>query len=301
MAQIPSDIEKKLKAVIRRIEEAAVFDGVGNESFDASTSIKTLSKVSGMSERSLRDWFKIYAGQKISHYISKRRAEYATRIFRLFPDTSKSEVSNRIGLSNPQALYPFMRKNGIPSIDGLRGTYKLPKDQTLNFRYDRIPDCILFYTLIDIAYKECSTTEFEIENWGGIENFIKCKFPEATIIGYVGFAIDRYIDNKTEEGIFISGILCNDVERTRLPRDIIGMFGWWLLPCQEYAVFTHNGNYESLSDIYFHCLETLRQNAIQIDKFHLIMERYLNSPFDTPADELKTEIWVPIIRANNKD
>lgn len=121
MVKIPLDIEKKLKAVIRRIEEAAFWGGVGNESIDDSTSIRTLSRMAGMSERSLRDWFKIYTGQRISRYISIRRAEYATRIFRLFPDTPKSDVSRSIGLSNPQALYPFMRKIGITSIDDLRG------------------------------------------------------------------------------------------------------------------------------------------------------------------------------------
>lgn len=55
MAKIPLDIEKKLKAVIRRIEETSFVGSVGNETIDDSTSIRTLSKVAGMSERSLRD------------------------------------------------------------------------------------------------------------------------------------------------------------------------------------------------------------------------------------------------------
>lgn len=296
MVKVPLDIEKKLKAVIRRIEETIFVGGVGNETIDDSTSIRTLSRVAGMSERSLRDWFKIYTGQKISRYISIRRAEYATRIFRLFPDTPKSYVSGSIALSNPQALYPFMRKIGITSIDDLRGVDSMTDLRSLSFRFDYLPDCILFYTLNETFYEDCSTVEFEKGNWDIIENFIKNKLSETVILGYVGFAVDRYIENKSDEGFFIAGILCKDEVRARLSRDIIGDVGWTSLPCHEYAVFTHTGDYANLSDIYLCCLETLRSSAIQIDKSHLLMERYLNSPVDTCAKDLKTEIWMPIIR-----
>lgn len=297
MVQVPPDIEKKLKAVINRIEEAAFLGDIGSTSFDDLTSVRTLSRVSGMSERSLRDWFKTCTGQKISHYVSMRRAEYATRIFRLFPDTSKSEVSRSIGLSNPQALYPFMRKNGITSIDELKRSYCNCAENTfLKFRIDKLPDCVLFYTLNETIYAECSTFEFEKRTWDKIETYIKTKCSGTDIMGYVGFTVDRYIENKTEEGFFIAGILCKHDARTRISRDIIGEIGRWLLPGHEYAVFTHTGDYANLSDIYLCCLETLRKNVIQIDKSHLLMERYLNSPVDTTAKDLKTEIWVPIIR-----
>lgn len=296
MAKIPLDIEKKLKAVIRRIEETYFVGSVGNETIDDSTSIRTLSKVAGMSERSLRDWFKIYTGQKISRYISIRRAEYATRIFRLFPNTPKSDVSRNIGLSNSQALYPFMRKIGITSIDDLRGVDSMPDLRSLSFRFDYLPDCILFYTLNETIYEDCSTLEFENGNWDIIENFMKHRLSKTVILGYVGFAIDRYIENKSEEGVFIAGILCKDDIGARLSRDIIGDVGWSLLPGREYAVFTYTGDYANLSDIYLCCLETLRSSDIQIDKSHLLMERYLNSPVDTCAKDLKTEIWVPIVR-----
>lgn len=58
MKLIPDDILMKLKAVTRRIEVAAAFDGIGNEDFNAATSVAKLAEISGMSERSLRDYFK---------------------------------------------------------------------------------------------------------------------------------------------------------------------------------------------------------------------------------------------------
>ncbi len=59
MKNIPEDILNKLKAVTRRIEIAAAFDGIGNEDFNSATSVRRLAEIAGMSERSLRDYFKI--------------------------------------------------------------------------------------------------------------------------------------------------------------------------------------------------------------------------------------------------
>ena len=189
-----------------------------------------------------------------------------------------------------------MRKIGITSIDNLRGEDSMPDLRSLSFRFDYLPDCILFYTLNETIYEDCSTLEFENGNWDIIEIFMKDRLSKTVILGYVGFAIDRYIENKSEEGFFIAGILCKDDIGARISRDIIGDVGWSLLPGREYAVFTYTGDYANLSDIYLCCLETLRSSDIQIDKSHLLMERYLNSPVDTCAKDLKTEIWVPIVR-----
>ena len=247
-----------------------------------------------MSERSLRNWFKTYTGQKISQYVSSRRAEYAARIFRLFPDTSKSEVSRIIGLSNTQSLYPFMRKNGIVSIDELRDSPDTTEFELEKFRYDQIPDSILFYTMQKVSYTECSTAEYEIKNWGEIESYISSNFSEAIKIGDVGFAIDGYVENKTEEGMFISGILCKNIRETQLKHDIIGDIGWRFFPAQKYAVFTHIGDYANLTGTYFSSLCTLQQKSIKIAKSLLIMEKYLNSPINTAPEKLITEIWIPV-------
>ena len=295
MIEIPVDIERKLKAVIRKIEEAVAFDGVMGESFNASTSLKTLSRLSGMSERSLRDWFKSYTGESVSHYAGKRRAEYAARILRLFSRTSKSKVAEIIGLNSSQALYPFMRRNGVEDIDGLRTPCSPIDCQSLSFRFEKIDDCTLFYTLNEANYMDCSAAEFEMENWNKIDEFVKAKYPEAIKIGDVGFAIDRYIENKQEEGIFISGILCENISQLKLPNDMIGDIGWKNIDCRKYAVFSHKGGYEGLSKFYLSALQSLGQrNDLQIEKSLLIMEKYLNSPIDTPDKKLITEIWVPI-------
>lgn len=295
MTDIPIQIEHRLKAVLRRIEESAAFDGVMGKNFQDSISLKTLVRLSGMSERSLRDWFKLYTGESISRYSGKRRAEYAARIFHLFPETSKSMVSHIIGLNSSQAIYPFMRKHGAADFDRLKASYNSAESPFLSFRVEYLPNSIMFYTQNKVLYEECSSAEFEMKNWDIIDEFIQRKYPEAKKISYVGFAIDKYIENKEDEGIFISGILCNNISNTKLSCNMIGEIGWRSVPRQKYAVFSYSGGYEGLSGFYMSSLQTLlRKGDIKIDKSLLIMEKYLNSPIDTPTEELITEIFIPI-------
>ncbi|MDE5839504.1 MAG: AraC family transcriptional regulator, partial [Muribaculaceae bacterium] len=206
MKHIPDDILNKLKAVMRRIEVAAAFDGIGNEDFNTATSVAKLAAISGMSERSLRDYFKLYTHYSLVRYTSARRAEYAARIFRLFPDISASEVARTVGFICPNGIYRLMRSNGIDRIASLHADIPVHTD-ILPYRKERLTDCVMFYRQEETIYKECSEKKFEEENWDAIEKYVESKFPDAKLKGYVGFAIDRYIVNDPESGLFISGIL----------------------------------------------------------------------------------------------
>lgn len=295
MKQIPDDILNKLKAVTRRIEVAAAFDGIGNEDFNAATSVAKLAEISGMSERSLRDYFKSFTGKSLVDYSSERRAEYAARIFRLFPTTSKSEVARAIGFNCPNGIYNLMRKNGINQIDSLLSHFQKPVED-LPFRKERLKDCIMFYRQEDIQYEECSKVSFEKENWDAIEHYVDSKFPRAKLLGYVGFAIDKYLINDTESGVFISGILYQDVSMFELKLDMIGEIGWQPLHERTHAVYKHQGPYSELDNFYYKIFSSIGQTKnINIDISIPVMEKYLNSPSDTSEEELITELWVPLV------
>ncbi|MDE5544248.1 MAG: hypothetical protein K2I83_02415, partial [Bacteroidales bacterium] len=258
MKQLPEDILRKLKAVIRRIEVAAAFDCIGNDDFNTATSVATLSRISGRSERSLRDYFKDYTGQTLVKYVSARRAEYAARLFRLFPDTSKFEAARTIGFMYPNGIYALMRKNGVTDIDSLRNGMPRPTD-ILPYRTECLQDCILFYRQEDVFYQDCSKIEFEADNWDAVENYVTTKFPKAKLSGYVGFAIDRYITNDTESGVFLSGILYSDISACDLKPDMLGEIGWRTIFSKDYAVFTYQGAYKGLDNFYNQVLSTLHQ------------------------------------------
>lgn len=294
MMQIPEDILRKLKAVVRRIEVAAAFNEIGDDTFNAATSVATLCRISGMSERSLRNYFKAYTGQNLVDYASARRAEYAARLFRLFPATSKAEASTTLGFPYPNGIYGLMRKNGVKDIDTLRNMVP-HKTEILPYRTEWLQNCIMFYRQEEVLYQTCSQIEFEAANWVAVENYVTTKFPQARLMGYVGFAIDRYLANDTESGVFLSGILYSDILPRDLKPDMIGEIGWRAISSRKYAVFTYQGAYEGLDDFYNNILSTLHQTeAPKVDISIPFMEKYLNSPSDTTEEELITELWVPL-------
>ena len=294
MGVIPKDIEKKLQVVLRHIEESAAFDGRCGKDFNDATSVSSLAHASGLSVRSLRDYFKAYTGQCLVNYVSERRAEYAARLFRLYPAVSKAQAACSIGFSCPNGIYRLMRKNGVANIDSLRSIGVNDPVDNLVFRKERLSECILFYTQLKTHYDECSTFEFEANNWDKIEAFVSTKFPKAKVSGYVGFAIDRYISDDKDSGIFISGVLCHRINSSELKKDITGNIGWRLIPVRRYAVFTYKGNYDGLTQFYDEIVATINNIDLNIDIAVPYMEKYLNSPTDTPAEELITELWIAL-------
>ena len=294
MEAIPKDIEKKLKAVLRHIEESAAFDGICGKDFNDATSVSSLAHASGLSVRSLRDYFKAYIGQSLVNYVSQRRAEYAARIFRLYPAVSKAQAAYSLGFNCPNGIYRLMRKNGVADIDSLRSMVVNDSAANLPFKKECLPECILFYKQLETHYDECSTCEFEANNWDKIEAFVATRYPNAKVSGYVGFAIDRYITDDKDSGIFISGILYQGIHSSRLNKAITGSIGWRLIPTRRYAVFTHKGNYDGLTSFYDEVIATLNNSDLNIDVAVPYMEKYLNSPTDVPAEELITELWVAL-------
>ncbi|MCH5227153.1 MAG: AraC family transcriptional regulator [Muribaculaceae bacterium] len=292
MKPIPIEIERNLKLIIRVIEIELAF----RQDSDNPVTVKSLVEVSGMSERSLREWFKLYTGLNISEYINRRKREYGARIFCLFPDTTKQEVADIIGLSTSHALYPFMRRGGILDMNKLRGNQLNNDLVQLPFRQERLLDCILLYTLEETLYKLCADPQYETSHWDKIEQFVKSNFPAALKVADVGFALDKYVENKIEEGIFISGVLYRNLFASKLSKGFREEIGWKNIPGGKYAVFTFMGDYDGLSSFYQSVIFTILQSHdLKMVKSSLIMEKYINSPVDTPTEELITEIWVPIV------
>ena len=294
MNEIPEDIEKKLQVVLRHIEESAAFDGRSGMDFNDATSVSSLALASGLSERSLRDYFKAYTGMSLVNYVSGRRAEYAARIFRLYPAVSKAQAASFIGFTSPNGIYRLMRKNGVANIDSLRSMGVNDSDINLAFRKECLPTCILFYNQLETHYDECSTIEFEANNWDKIEAYVSTSYPKAKLSGYVGFAIDRYISDDKYSGTFICGILYQRLHSSELKKDIPGSVGWRVIPSRRYAVFTYKGNYDGLTQFYEEVIATINNRDLNVDIAAPYMEKYLNSPTETPAEELITELWVAL-------
>lgn len=62
----------------------------------------------------------------------------------------------------------------------------------------------------------------------------------------------------------------------------------------KYAVFTLRGSYDLLKSSYDYIFGPwMTESMLEIDNSP-VMEKYINSPHDTPEDKLITEIWIPV-------
>jgi len=279
---IHQDIAIKLCGLLRHIEVELSrdwsLDNIGD-----SLSIEALAQRMNMSVRSLTSYFKLYTGESLGKYIASRRAKYAARLFRLFPDASTAEVSRLNGFFNPPALYSFLKKYGINKPSDLR---KPSTNCTkVIYRREQIDKCICAFKLRFGEYNDCNSVEFEEDNWQAIESSIHDALP----IGYIGIAIDNYLTDDINSGAFMAGVLYNSA--IKVPKE----FGLRIMNKGKYAVFTHIGPYSLLPDFYNSVIATIRHSTDLIVEIAApFFEKYLNSPTDTEAEELITELWIPL-------
>jgi len=279
---IHPDIAINLCGLLRHIEVEISKDW-SHDNISDSISIDALAKRMNMSVRSLTSYFKLYTGESLGKYIASRRAEYAARLFRLFPDASTVEVSRLNGFFNPPALYSFLKKYGINKPSDLR------KPSTnyskLNYHRELIDRCFCVFKLRFGKYNDCNSVDFEKDNWQAIESSITNVQP----IGYIGIAIDNYLSDDINSGAFMAGVLYGNA--LKVPKE----FGLRIMRPGNYAIFTHNGSYTLLPDFYNSVIATIRHSEeLDVDMTSPIFEKYLNSPTDTVAEGLITELWIPL-------
>lgn len=276
------DIVAKLCDLLRHIEVETSKDW-SLDDMSMSISVDALAKRMNMSVRSLTSNFKLYTGESLGKYIASRRAEYAARLFRLFPNTSTAEVSRLNGFFNPPALYSFLKKYGVGKPSNLRKT--MTSDAQLPYRKEVLDTCYMIFKLRHGRFDDCNSVAFEADNWQAIE----AVFPDAQPMAYIGIAIDNYLDDDIYSGTFMAGILYRDA--IKIPNE----FGTRKMRKGTYAVFTHTGPYTSLPEFYNSVFATIQHSTgIDVDMASPIFENYLNSPTDTTTEELITELWIPL-------
>lgn len=280
---IHQEIVLKLCDLLRYIETELSKDW-SIDNINDYISIAALAKRMNMSVRSLTSYFKLYTGESLGKYIASRRAEYAARIFRLFPQTSTAEVSRLNGFFNPPALYLFLKKYGVNKPSDLRKP--IPLNIRLGFRKELLDTSYMVFKLRYGQYDDCNSVEFEENTWQLIENSIS----GATPSGYVGIAIDNYLKDDENSGAFMAGVIYDDAQ-IEVPKE----FGVRIINRGQYAVFTHIGPYTLLPEFYNSVIAFLQNTSdLEVEMGISIFEKYLNSPTDTAAEELITELWIPI-------
>lgn len=291
--------ECELRSVLHTIELAASknrTNEVTTRAFEQEVSIDTLSKITGMSPSSLKQWFKYATGMSIGRYTALRRAQYALRALRLPACKNAKQASQIIGLNEAPALYPLLHRFGIQDVSSHYYDPHEPLNQPLESRIVILPQQIIITRSFEGAYEMTHTTDFEKAYWTTIELIVN-KYPQTlSIEGYVGIAIDDYVHSDESFGHFMAGIRCTQLNDDTIEEIKLGQLQLIAIPEKsEYMVYHYQGSYQGLVDFYREVFVDIFQREIYIlNLFIPLFEQYLNSPSDTPEEELLTELWVPV-------
>jgi AraC-like DNA-binding protein/DNA gyrase inhibitor GyrI len=292
--------ENEMRMVINAIEEAAAKDRTSiTSTFEQEVNIERFVQLLGMSQTSLKQWFKKTTGMSIGRYAAYRRAQYAMRAFRLPSGKNSCEVSQVVGVNEAPALYPILHRFGINKTTDLRYNIDDEVSSKVSGELKQLPnDQIILTKFYEGDYAATHTVEFENEYWGKIEAVIN-RYPDnLTIKGYVGIAIDNYIDDNEASGRFIAGVRCTQQCQNDIAEVRCGELGKILLPAKSlYKVYTWVGSYDDLIEFYHEVfIDIFRDERYQLNLALPLFEQYPNSPSDTPERELITEVWVPVNR-----
>ncbi|MDE6450990.1 MAG: GyrI-like domain-containing protein, partial [Odoribacter sp.] len=137
-------------------------------------------------------------------------------------------------------------------------------------------------------YELANTSAFETATWDTLYEYAASHNLLPDEEEYWGICYDDTLITHPDKCRFYACLTINVPVKSHLTSRIKSM----TLPQQDYAVYCHKGSYTLLDAFYDAILKNLPPNYLLGEGF--ILERYLNSPTDTPADELLTEVWLPI-------
>ena len=265
------------------------------DEFNRLISIPELAKMACMSVRNLQLMFKAYTSETLHQYIIRTRMEYAQQLLK---DNKKSiaEIYEYIGFANQSALNNTLQKkyNLTPrelqkklletshTYPSYISPYRIVESET-------IP--VLFLSYIG-NYDTCSTVAFETYTWDCLYEYAKENSLLPDKEDYWGIAYDDTDITSLEKCRFYACIAIQKGIGTNPP--LTSPIKHMDLPQGTYAVYVHQGDYALLDAFYETILKQLPQSYCLGET--PILEHYLNSPTDTDAKELLTEVWIPIVK-----
>lgn len=265
------------------------------DSFNQQCSINKLSELSAISIRNLHIIFKSYTGEHLHKYINRLRLEYAWGMLKSGNYTNQ-QIAEHIGFANVTAFYNAFKKHfGQTPAQAKQASlplHTMPSGSKHSFN--------LAYTIREINekpllflprignYELANTAAFEADTWDILYEYAISHNLLPDEEEYWGICYDDTLITNPEKCRFYACLSINAPVKSRLTSHIKSM----TLSRQHYAVYCHKGSYTLLDTFYDAILKNLPPDYLLGEGF--ILERYLNSPTDTPADALLTEVWLPI-------
>lgn len=277
---------------INRVNKAINFI---QKNLDNHLTLEKISEVACFSPFHFHRIFKVHTGESLSSYIKRLRLERAS-ILLCYSNEAVSDIALKAGYETPSAFNKAFKQyfGESPSSFRQHKTVAPIKDERVIIKHKTGEHKMKHElrqreeTLAIYSRKIGNYNLTASEAWKSV-----CEF-----------AFPRQLVNEESEFIGISHDNPKFTEEEKLRYDACitignkieteGEIGLQTIPGGKYAVFLHEGSYETLSETYAYIYGEWIQTAPDCLSERPCFEKYLNDPEQTPPEELLTEIFVPV-------
>lgn len=235
------------------------------------TDLKTLAGIANISPYHFHRIFKSTIGESLAEYVQRLRLEFVAEQLKL-SEFSLGELAEKTGYSSEQALSrAFKRYFSLP-----------PTVFKASFFKEKFHD--------ELVPRVCRVTEKYVitlkENTGGNNAWQK-------LYAYAMF--NRLLPEGFDSLEIIKDGICLPCITTRELRPSDKFTDSMILPEGLYAIFTHKGGYDKIGELY----KAIKGHWLILSKYKPAPDGipylvYLNNPSFVSANDLITEIYVPI-------
>lgn len=243
-----------------------------------------------VSQRQLLRIMRSALNESLYAYVARQRMERAV-LYMQMEETNLTQLAEKVGYDNPQSFSKAFKKQfGIPPktyMDKLQTRLEGAVKSGGNRQMHLLPeiceenDLELIYIRIFGKYGEGEPYDTA---WNKLIHFLSGNQALSAETRFIGLSFDDPNVTKHEHCRFYA---CASVQKKIVPT---GEFGTIQLRKGKYVVYTLKGSYSGLQELY---------NAISVNfdytlRYGMAFEEYLNSPHNTPEEELLTKIFIPI-------
>lgn len=276
-----------------------------------------LADVAAMSRHHFHRLFQAYLGCSVGDYVTTRRLQRACALLLSGPEPVL-EIALAVGYDSAQALAKAMRRElGTTPTAVRRGEttawqqlarHSLPP--TLHPSSGATPMQVTRFATLPPGLTALTATARGMVNhtleraaqqaFGEVMQAVHRAGLAAQIRSCIALSPDDPQGPDDPDCRYVAGLLFGHVlaqgqgECTQPDIGLSGTLAWQPLSPGRYAVFTHLGPYSTLYQtwraIYRDWLPASNEQLRDVAPLELM----LNSPQDTPAEQLQTEIWIPL-------
>lgn len=263
-----------------------------NTNLQDKLDVKHLAEISHFSPYHFHRIIRVFLGESLGAYISRTRVETAAKLIR-YSKHSMEEIAYNVGFEMPSSFSKAFKKHFTvsPTYYRAHNTYKkivlskptyrmnLPEPQII----ERLDVTAIYIRLIGVygSHDYASTSK---KLWAYIGKH-QLFGPQLETIGI------SHDDPGVTEGDKCRYDACVVVDKPVKPEGEIGVK---TIVGGTFAVFIHKGSYMKMQETFDAIFSKwIFEKSIELRNAP-IMEKYLNNPYETPEDDLRTEIYIPI-------